>query len=101
MGSYLFSNRVLSEEGDLFIDLVSVDYEGFGFIVVRLPAEFGVNTGGCVLPAGFVCVVNRTGFDNSVVVEASVVGTPFVFPFQFTVKNITTPRFTPSSRIYL
>ena len=99
LGSYSFSNRVLFEDSNLYIDLVETDYRGFSFLVVRFPSEFAINPGGCILPSGYTCAINQTNYDNSFVI--TVASGSFVFPFQFTLRNILTPKFTPSSKVYL
>ena len=91
---YSFSNPILVEVSSLAMSVTPAT-SSFDTLVIAFPSEFVFTVESCTLPSGVVSALDLAS--NSYTLT-STTGS-WVTPISFTIKDFTTPRYTPSSPI--
>jgi len=95
VASYTFSNPYLLTYSNLNINIGSTSGAGFSYLIISFPLEFDISSISCSLPASTTCTLNT---NNRITITTTA---SFTLPLVFTILNIKTPSFTPSSDIYI
>jgi hypothetical protein len=95
VASYTFSNPYLLTYSNLNINIGSTSGASFSYLIISFPLEFDISSISCSLPASTTCTLNT---NNRITITTTA---SFTLPLVFTILNIKTPSFTPSSDIYI
>ena len=96
LGSYAFGTTVLVSTSNFNININSASSNTFTSLAITFPQEFNIATSACSVPSSITCTLEIAS-NTLRLVSATTIS----LPFSFSVNNIITPSFSPSTTIYL